>query len=682
LSNTVTYTTNLKLRLDSNLTANSRYNLERLDTLAGTYVIDSTDLLRIRSRGDILIVPESADMGGAGTGGTITIGDSNSPIANLTINALNTNLTTALNLLDQATGGTKYLKLKYNSTVSGSVDTVADRSLTIDLSGADRSLLLGGNVSVAGGSLALSLSGDSALTLPSTGTLSTQAGIETLTNKTISGLSNTITDLTNNAVSNTAAISYTKLNLANSITNSDIVSAAGISGSKVSPDFGNQTIKTQSYLQFQSTYNTNLRPAQTGQATDLTFTLPFSAGNSGQVLATDGSGNLSWQSAAGTGSVTSIALSMPSLFSVAGSPITTNGTFAVTQVDQSANTILAGPDSGIPGAPSYRSLVLADLPATVISGITDTNSIALVNTAGNLTANVRLANSTLLTNGSGLQVNTGGISNNEINSSASIGLSKLAALAVSKALVSDASGVITASGVSGTTLAYLDATSSVQTQLNAKQASSTELTGLAALASNGFVARTTTGTYAARTLSAGSSKLTVTNGDGVSGSPSVDLVLANVDHNSLLNYVANQHIDHSSVSISTSVTSGLSGGGTIASSRALVIDPTLATLKSVPDSADVLLVADSAASNALKKVSISSILALGGGSYSTDWTSLTSKTVTHNLGSRDVLVQLYDNTTFEAVMVDSVVRTDTNTVTLTASQAASGSGWRVLVKKL
>lgn len=43
-----------------------------------------------------------------------------------------------------------------------------------------------------------------------------------------------------------------------------------------------------------------------------------------------------------------------------------------------------------------------------------------------------------------------------------------------------------------------------------------------------------------------------------------------LDHNSLTNYVANQHIDHTTVSISAG--SGLSGGGTIAANRTLSLD--------------------------------------------------------------------------------------------------------------
>lgn len=59
----------------------------------------------------------------------------------------------------------------------------------------------------------------------------------------------------------------------------------------------------------------------------------------------------------------------------------------------------------------------------------------------------------------------------------------------------------------------------------------------------------------------------------------------------------------------------------------------------------------------------------------------TSKTVTHNLGSTDVRVELYEIDSGETVMVDSVTRSSGNAVALTASEAPSGSGWKVLVSK-
>lgn len=58
------------------------------------------------------------------------------------------------------------------------------------------------------------------------------------------------------------------------------------------------------------------------------------------------------------------------------------------------------------------------------------------------------------------------------------------------------------------------------------QAYDADLDGYAALSSTGLVARTGAGTAATRTLTAGSGQLTVTNGDGVSGNPTVDLAYA------------------------------------------------------------------------------------------------------------------------------------------------------------
>jgi hypothetical protein len=58
----------------------------------------------------------------------------------------------------------------------------------------------------------------------------------------------------------------------------------------------------------------------------------------------------------GAGTVTSIALTMPAEFSVAGSPINTSGTFAVTKANQNAGTVYAGPASGPAAAPTFQSL--------------------------------------------------------------------------------------------------------------------------------------------------------------------------------------------------------------------------------------------------------------------------------------------------------------------------------------
>lgn len=58
--------------------------------------------------------------------------------------------------------------------------------------------------------------------------------------------------------------------------------------------------------------------------------------------------------------------------------------------------------------------------------------------------------------------------------------------------------------------------------------------------------------------------------------------------------------------------------------------------------------------------------------------SATSYAVTHALGTRDVIVQVYDNTTFDTVICD-VVRTSTTVVTLSTTTALATNAARVLI---
>lgn len=71
----------------------------------------------------------------------------------------------------------------------------------------------------------------------------------------------------------------------------------------------------------------------------------------------------------------------------------------------------------------------------------------------------------------------------------------------------------------------------------------------------------------------------------------------------------------------------------------------------------------------------------GADSYATSIGGATSITVTHNLNTRDVDVQLYDNATYETVIAD-VVRATANTLTVSFNTAPSAASIRVLVKKI
>lgn len=65
----------------------------------------------------------------------------------------------------------------------------------------------------------------------------------------------------------------------------------------------------------------------------------------------------------GSGTVTSVGLTVPAEFSVTGSPVTTSGTLAVAKANQNANLVYSGPSSGAAASPTFRALVTADLPS-------------------------------------------------------------------------------------------------------------------------------------------------------------------------------------------------------------------------------------------------------------------------------------------------------------------------------
>lgn len=106
-------------------------------------------------------------------------------------------------------------------------------------------------------------------------------------------------------------------------------------------------------------------------------------GTNGQFLQTQGSGaNPRWATT-GSGTVTSVGLSMPGTFGVSGSPVTGSGTLTVSLVNQNANLVFAGPSSGGAAAPTFRSLAATDLPAgttVLLNTLTASSSAFLADT--------------------------------------------------------------------------------------------------------------------------------------------------------------------------------------------------------------------------------------------------------------------------------------------------------------
>lgn len=101
----------------------------------------------------------------------------------------------------------------------------------------------------------------------------------------------------------------------------------------------------------------------------------------------------------GTGTVTSVGLSLPSLITVSNSPVTGTGTLTGTLANQSANTVFIAPN-GSTGAPTFRLLVAADIPTLTAAKISDFNTQVRTNRLDQMaapTASVSL-NSQKITN--------------------------------------------------------------------------------------------------------------------------------------------------------------------------------------------------------------------------------------------------------------------------------------------
>lgn len=106
-----------------------------------------------------------------------------------------------------------------------------------------------------------------------------------------------------------------------------------------------------------------------------------------------------------TGTVTSVALSLPNIFSVSGSPVTTSGTLTGTLATQTTNKVFAAPN-GSTGTPTFRALVADDLP--------DLSSVYLPISGGTVSSNLTISGN-LTVNGTTTTVNSTTVSVDDKN---------------------------------------------------------------------------------------------------------------------------------------------------------------------------------------------------------------------------------------------------------------------------
>jgi len=106
----------------------------------------------------------------------------------------------------------------------------------------------------------------------------------------------------------------------------------------------------------------------------------LTAGSGITITNTAGNIQINATTGAGSGTVTSVGLSLPSIFNVSGSPVTTSGTLTAILATQSANTVFAGPTSGGAATPTFRALVAADLPAVSTLTYSEVSSTTTIST--------------------------------------------------------------------------------------------------------------------------------------------------------------------------------------------------------------------------------------------------------------------------------------------------------------
>jgi hypothetical protein len=424
---------------------------------------------------------------------------------------------------------------------------------------------------------------------------------------------------------------------------------------------------------------------------DITFTLPAAVA-ADDVLTSDASGVMAFIKLANANISASAAIAYSKLnlsASIVNADIASAAAIALNKLAAvTASRALVSDGSGFVSASSVTATELG-----YVSGVT--SSIQTQLDAKQATGNyITALTGDVTASGPGSVAATianDAITNAKVASGAAIALSKLAATTIDRALVSNGSGVIAPSAVTSTELGYVSGvTSAIQTQLNAK-INSTEkgaANGVATLDAGGKVPVSQLPNSVMEYLGAwNASTNSPTLADGIGNNGDVYRV----------SVTGTQNLGSGSITFAVGdfvIYNGSIWQRSPASDLGLYALANLSNLSVSGLASQSLLVGSSSSAVAALGVgSNGQVLTVSAGSvawatpvggvtkFSATWITAdtATKAVTHNLGTRDVQVEVYDLATNESIMVDSVVRTSTNVVTLTASEAPGAGSWRVVV---
>lgn len=375
-----TRTPNLGLLVDSNLTAQAKYNLQRLDALGASFYLDATGSISLRSSEDVILRPNDASSGGSGTGGTISLAVEAQPADTIEAHATLVDFTGVTTLdLDE-------VELAGDFTVVW--DNVSKEGASV-LDFADFDIEVSNNLDVAAATAHIAnLANPHQVTAAQVGAyttaqtdtlLSAKADTSALTAHT--GASTGVHGVTSSLVGTTDPQELTNKvidagdNTILGLTNVNLAANAAIDGSKVIPEFGNQQISTDASLLLTNAGFEATVMANPNATENTLLMLPPDGGNAGEFLSTDGAGNLIWEAAEGAGTVTSVDVAVPSYMLSSGGPITSSGEITLAFDSQAAGRIFAGPDSGGASTPSFRALAVTDIPSLPYTKVNLTGSV-------------------------------------------------------------------------------------------------------------------------------------------------------------------------------------------------------------------------------------------------------------------------------------------------------------------